>query len=329
MKPYILRHNQRTEIRKKPLNFVDKDLNLFQKAFIFEIEQSDSLHLKNIDILKDTIFSTREFKFQTAYTHILPVKKSHLIKRLFKFFLPYNTINKAIWIIDEWSAEYFHWLTDSLSRLNSVRLFESDYTLILPKSYQDKPYISESLSILNFNVYYYNPKKRLRVKELLLPGHVAPTGNYNTEVINNIRTSFLKEKLIIPTKKIYISRQKAAKRKILNEDKVTALMIQYGYEIHFFEDYSFQEQINLMSEAISLVSLHGAGLTNMLFMQQGGQILEIRNQNDSHNNCFFSLASSLKHNYYYLCSEGTSKDTHAVDVNVDIDQLNAVIQLMK
>ena len=329
MKPHILTHKKRTEIRKEPLNLVAEDLHLFEKALVLEIEETTALHLKNINVLKDTLFSFRDFKFHSAYTHILKIKKTYLAKRLLSLFRPSKKIDKAIWITDEWSREYFHWLTDSLSRLNSVQMFANDYTIILPQSYKEKLYIADSLAFFNYKVEYFNPKKRLRISELLLPGHVAPTGNYNSEVINEIRNAFLKNCLDPPTRKIYISRQKATKRKVLNEEEVTELMSQYGYEIHHFEDHSFQTQVEIMCDTKSLVSIHGAGLTNMLFMPKEGQVLELRNQSDSHNNCFFSLASALDHDYYYLCNSGSAEDTHEVNLTVDMIKLKAVLQQMQ
>jgi capsular polysaccharide biosynthesis protein len=76
-----------------------------------------------------------------------------------------------------------------------------------------------------------------------------------------------------------------------------------------------------MSQTIHLIGLHGAGLTNMLFMREGGKVLELRNQNDAHNNCYFSLASELNLDYFYLLNQGNTNDTHTVDIIVDIDEL--------
>jgi len=51
-----------------------------------------------------------------------------------------------------------------------------------------------------------------------------------------------------------------------------------------------------------LIGIHGAGLTNILFMPKGASVLELRRKDDSHNNCYFSLASALELNYFYqLC----------------------------
>ena len=85
-----------------------------------------------------------------------------------------------------------------------------------------------------------------------------------------------------------------------------------------------------MSSTKTLVGLHGAGLTNMIFMNKGGQVLEFRNANDSHNNCYFSLTSSLQHDYYYLNCKGDREDTNAVNISVNLSELDTVIsQLSK
>ena len=57
-----------------------------------------------------------------------------------------------------------------------------------------------------------------------------------------------------------------------------------------------------MSRARYVVSNHGAGLTNMLFMKDGARVLELRHVSDYVNNCYFILASALQFDYLYqLC----------------------------
>ena len=66
------------------------------------------------------------------------------------------------------------------------------------------------------------------------------------------------------------------------------------------EGRSLAEQMQMFSGCKLLVGLHGAGLTNMLWMPQGSQVIEIRRRNDSHNNCYFAMANALGHSYSYL-----------------------------
>ena len=51
------------------------------------------------------------------------------------------------------------------------------------------------------------------------------------------------------------------------------------------------------------MSLHGAAITNMIFMKEGGSIIEFRRQGDGLNNCYFSLASTCNLDYFYLKCE--------------------------
>ncbi len=95
------------------------------------------------------------------------------------------------------------------------------------------------------------------------------------------------------------------------------------------EDYSLQQQVDLLSETKALIGLHGAGLTNMLFMPTGAQLLELRNQGDRSNNCFFSMAADLHHRYYYLTNAGNKADAYDVEIEVDIAALEAMIITME
>ena len=66
--------------------------------------------------------------------------------------------------------------------------------------------------------------------------------------------------------KIYISRQLASVRKIKNEDDVIKILINYGFHILKAEELNFWDQIRLFSNCKHLISIHGAGLTNCIFI---------------------------------------------------------------
>ena len=73
----------------------------------------------------------------------------------------------------------------------------------------------------------------------------------------------------------------------------------FNFRIVRTEDYSFAEQVRLAAGARYLVSNHGAGLTNILFMRPGSSVLELRHATDCINNCYFTLASALNLKYFY------------------------------
>jgi len=325
----------RQEERKKPVNLNQKDIDLFKHEFSLALSPVTAIELSNISVLRNVLFSLQKLTFFKAYTHLYSTPKKYFLKRLRLFLTIPQHLEHGIWITDEISSEYFHWFTDALTRLKAIashegtEMLKKQFPVVLPDSYKTKPYIIESLKLMGYKPFFYNPKKRLQVAVLLSCSHTAPTGNYNSDLILSINKSLaipLKEE---PNRKIYVSRAKALTRRVLNEESLTQLLADYGYEIHIFEDYTFTRQLEIMSSTKTMIGLHGAGLTNMLFMKGGGQILELRNEGDSHNNCYFSLSASLNHDYYYLNNRGDTEDTYNVNITVDPDSLKEILALLK
>jgi capsular polysaccharide biosynthesis protein len=174
--------------------------------------------------------------------------------------------------------------------------------------------------------------------KLLSP--VAPSGNFNPKVINELRSRLLHnlEAHDIDHRDrtragigIYVSRAKANKRQIINETGLVNTIEKLGYQAAFMEDLSFIRQIKLMQGTKVLLGAHGAGLTNMLFMPAGSVVVEIRKEGDSHNNCFYSLASALGHRYYYVIAKSSSRKANryeyfAEDFFVDVAHLSTVLR---
>lgn len=317
---------EHTERRNPPINLVREDLGLFQHELCRQIPATTLRILHNADVLTDNVISRKERRFYSEHTLVFKPTLRQKIKRLLLYATPYDRLDKGVWIIDNWSAGYFHWFTDALPRLMAVESFMDNHCILLPADFKTCPYIVASLDLLNVPVKFFDKKRRLNVGELILPGYTAKTGNYNKEFIQKVRRKFTSSKTVHAGKRIYISRNNAAKRKVLNEAEVIATVKEYGFEICIFEEMSFLQQVHLMQETDILLGIHGAGLTNMLFMPERGKILELRNQSDARNNCYFSLASVLGHSYYYLVGQGDSPDTHVVNLTVDVARLKALLK---
>ena len=88
-----------------------------------------------------------------------------------------------------------------------------------------------------------------------------------------------------------------------------------------------KEQLDIFSNCKTLIAIHGAGLTNMIFMQPNSNILEIRQENDCSSNCYFSMSSALDHNYYYLQAQNLRKtDIMNASLFVNLDLLEKKIR---
>ncbi len=102
--------------------------------------------------------------------------------------------------------------------------------------------------------------------------------------------------------KIYISRQKAKVRRLVNEEEVIALLEPLGFKTVILESLSVSEQISLMAGAKMIVAPHGAGLTNTIFCQPETQLIEIFSPRYVPD-CYWIISNQVGLDYYYLIGE--------------------------
>lgn len=292
-------------IRNKPKNLKTEDLWIFQHELERNFPDPSVIPLRNLLITGELAFpgkykSHRALSYHSSFVSFAINKLVRKIGQSKFAVFP----KKYLLITDDWSKSYFHWLMDCLPRLILFKDRGVDLTLLLPSYLREKPFVQESLAMLrNSNYRFLEKDSWYYVRGLFFPVHLAPTGNYNDEVTKKLRSAFAGNTAEAPVLKIYISRSKAAHRKIANENEIQPLLERHGFKTVYCEEISFKEQVSLFNNTAILLANHGAGLTNMLFMQAGTTVIELRKSNDSHNNCYFSLASALDINYYYLQCE--------------------------
>jgi capsular polysaccharide biosynthesis protein len=83
------------------------------------------------------------------------------------------------------------------------------------------------------------------------------------------------------------------------------------------------------------VSVHGAGLTNCLFMPERGRVLELyralASKQDGMNACYWRLATASNLDYYYqFCAHGENRggDIDRIDIRVDVEKLKRNVEAM-
>jgi capsular polysaccharide biosynthesis protein len=150
----------------------------------------------------------------------------------------------------------------------------------------------------------------VRVPNLLLLQTEVDAGFVPPVAIELLRNAYLPNhaKLPVGHRDIYISRRYAPSRAIANETELEDTLRERGFEIVYGEKLSFAEQVQLFSQARTVVALHGAGLSNMIWAPEKLKIIEIF-PNDYFNDCYARLALQLKFDYdYLLCNllQGTS-----------------------
>jgi len=318
--------------RKLPVNFSQEHLALFEGEFERVIPECRLLRFL------DVLASPEGLLFKG--TKILPESFAfpyHLDDWPFRSVLKFLAKNygfrrrrpierEVLWITDYWSTGHFHWLTDALTRLFVVRDRLSDFLLLLPGSYKTRDVVKTSLEAFGVkNVDFIENDEVVACRDLLLPSHTAPSGHFNDEAIRGVRNVLLSAygSAAAGGERLYITRSRAAKRRIVNEDAIATILANFGFQTILAEELSFAEQVQISSRARYIVSNHGAGLTNILFMRDGGSVLELRHQSDCINNCYFTLASALDLNYFYqTCQpQNPSADPHEAHLHVDPEEL--------
>ena len=322
--------------RKLPANYDERDKVFFQREFVKAMEEPSSLTIRNAFITSQGVVYTGWRIVKASLVPDIPndLNVSHLIAQMIKK-------SKIKWmgrkipsvVFDYWYKGYFHWMTEVLPRILYLKKFGSDFIPVVPDA-TDAPFIRKTLLPFDFKEYVWiKPDEYLFARKALLVRHTAPTGNYNEDLIRELRTLFRKYFVsaitAYPVDKIYISRLRTSRRRVINEEAISALLGEYGFLTLYFEDYSFEEQVRLAANAGMLISIHGAGLTNMLFMKAQTSILEFRPKDDDTNLCYYALASALDLNYYYQFGEPEqkAKSIHD-DLYIDVVKLRENVERM-
>lgn len=309
-------------VRKLPENFVEKDRKVFAHELEKQIRSCTLQVFENVKLSSDTVFYRGLKIIVESFPNPKYEKKVYTWKKYLKFRIKHLLLRRVtkrfdeevIWFVDTYSYGYFHWLTEALPRLLVIHEKLSTTPVVLPCFYELTDYMQTSLRAFDIKTIYYIPKQEIYyAKKLLVPSQTAGSGNYNVEIQRRLRkhlTDYFRDKCSVEKgKKIYVSRDRAKVRRVINEKEVQALMIKYGYSIVFFEDYKWLEQVSISMRANIMVAIHGGGLTNMLFMPENSIIMELRQDGDTHHNCYFSQANAMGHLYYYQLCVPDERDT--------------------
>jgi hypothetical protein len=330
-----------TSRRKLPLNLKQDDLILFSGELERVIPPTRLLKLHNVSVSAEGVLfqKGRMLPESFAFPH---TRASWKRRSVVKFFLNNYLLRRrrrfarrSIWVTDDWSAGYFHWLADVLPRLFTMKDQLKDLVLLLPHECKQLKYVADSLRPFSIGgVEFVNPDEVLVCESLLVPTQTAPSGHYNDELIRAVG-KLLVEFYAGPSRetaadRIYISRAGAPKRRIANEQEVIDVLRAFDFRIVRTEDHSLAEQVKIAAGARYVVSNHGAGLTNILFMTAGASVLELRHATDRINNCYFTLAAALDLNYFYQSceAENAAEDPHSADLRVDTGALKTNVELM-
>ena len=236
-----------------------------------------------------------------------------------KFSLETNYLPKNVILAhNRNSIGYFHWLIDTLPKIIYLNKKYKNNVLILPNELKKK-FVISSLKKYRIKFFFLKKEKNFKFKNLIYIGNLYPSGNPRIKIIKKLRgnLNFKKNNL----NKIYVSRNKSERRKISNEKELLTILKKYNFKTLYLDNMSFEKQIKIFSNAKYVVGLHGAGLSNIVWMKNKSHLIELRPEKDLYLNCYFNLSNLLNINYHYeICAKTNFfQSSKYSNYNVNID----------
>ena len=237
------------------------------------------------------------------------------------------TAPSGLWVIDNYSPDnYHHWIIDCLPRLlRAEEEHPDEHVLVLPTDYQQS-YIPFTLQVFPGirQIRWVGARTKTRVRQLAFVSR--QTGDRLTsqlvEVANRLRSVSGEPGT---ARRLYFSRADASWRRARNEREVVPVLRSFDFEIIHIDREKPWEQIRASAGANLIVGVHGAALTNLMFMQPGGRLLELRHGYDTFFEAYSPMAEQLGVEYQSqfceLAEEASGLAINDVDIIVDLDVL--------
>lgn len=223
-------------------------------------------------------------------------------------------------VFDHWSKEnYFHWVIDSLQRIEVALSNSRKIKIILPENCPT--FITESLRAYeDVEVLWLKKGTFIKCCQTSIIGYPNCSGITDKETISLVRNRILNvainNKNKFTAQNLYISRNRQSIRRVANEVVLIEAITKKGFQLIYFEDYSFWEQVAMMQNAETVITSHGANLVNILFMKESSKVIEINAEKmEEAVLCYWVMANQLGLDYYYLGAKVDDKGDY--EVNID------------
>jgi hypothetical protein len=237
---------------------------------------------------------------------------------------PVEKLDRATWLLERVYHNYSHWLTAHLPKFVLLRDLGLTGEIVLPEV---RPrFIDDSLQLLGLDpakFRTFTPQRVYRVGELT----VLSTDRFRPELLQPVRAAYPMLGDTSRRRRVYISREGALRRRLLNESEVWRRLEPLGFERVRMEELSFAEQIQLMQETAVLCAPHGAGLTNMMFCRPRTMVIEMADLGFPNPN-FYALASAMNLRYAVVPAEGVGA-MHPLekDLRADLAALERALRM--
>ncbi len=237
-------------------------------------------------------------------------------------------------VFNSWSGNYFHWIAEVLPRLAILRKIQPDCVVLLPGP-KPPEYILRTVEAFGFQrTYIIMPGELVLVRQLWMPVRPGRAGYMAPSLVQEVREQIMSSlqiqlhSAVKASRWVYVSRSRQQWRQLTNEAEVVAILQRYGFETVYFEELSFVEQVRTMYETAIFIGIHGANMTNILFMTPGTHAIEMLSETYL-NPSYLSMAASIGVLYSVVPSKLGSPpnvEHNYADITVDPASVEQVIR---
>lgn len=312
-----------------PVNFAEEDTWVFKGFFNQKIPEFHYTKIANATIYFKHI--TKRGWILKEYCSSHPVSWTDRLKIPLKW-ISYKRkrLESALSLVTLFGDNYHHFLAEVVPlAIYGQEIFGKNVPMLIPSYYFKQPYIEPYLKLLEVNWVTFESREQVIVKDLIVFKNLS-IAHFNPQILDRIRFRLVLDSVNHPWRKVFISRSKARFRKVVDEELLYPILKEKGFEVLCLEDYSIMDQIRIFAETKVLIGLHGAGLTNMVFMPKGGKVMELRAITEETHiyNIFYVMASACGHDYYYKLGEGTHKTNKLSNTRIGSNEfLEFLIQI--
>lgn len=256
-----------------------------------------------------------------------------------------RSIDTAITLVCNYSANYYHFCYEFLSKLwllQAIDKIEKNIPLIIDECILKIPQFREYFNYLNSDRDYITIGWRDLVKidkayilssvNVIPPNFIESKEIRSSDVLFDFKyIEYLRNKMLtfsgdrinknlnnkaIGNNRVFLSRKNSIHRKY-NEHDVEEVSKKYGFLSISPEIYSIEEQIQIFANADIILSPSGAALTNIIYCKPGAKVL-IFTSDHIDLSIFSSIAHFLQLKMNYL-AEDINTNNIQTDFSVNID----------
>lgn len=234
-------------------------------------------------------------------------------------------------------VNHFHWLFNCLPRLALLERAN------IPRSTLDGflinrlelPVTSEMVRMLDLPasaLIEIDRNTTLSAESLWVFPSLRNSGHRRRFICDWLRAHFLPPSLGKPTRRLYISREDAAERRMSNEHDLIEILTPLGFETITLSNRSITEQAALFAQAEIVLAPHSAALANLVFSSPGTRVLDIMPA-DRLRTYYWELSACMGLDYYYCYSQPDPNPAphraNRFDTVLPPNQFRALLKLMQ